>query len=185
MPECTHDPAPRAEAPVDQVAEVPLPFKFARDLPWLAAALHETGVVELAGGEHNPRIVWYHSHTSLHADTDEVPWCSSFACAMLEEAGWASPRSAAARAWLDWGEPLPAPTLGSVVVLSRSGNRRAWVPGREPQGPGHVGFFLGGTRDLMAVLGGNQSNRVKLSFYPRLRLLGVRWPKGTDRKNRA
>jgi hypothetical protein len=39
---------------------------------------------------------------------------------------------------------------------------------------GHVGFYAGHDDDLVEVLGGNQSNTVKVSRYKRDELLGVR-----------
>ena len=113
----------------------------------------EIGVKEIAGAEDNPRILEYKKSTPLVADThDEVPWCSSFVCWVLEQAGIKSTGSAMARSFLKWGFPVKDPFPGCVVVLKR-GNPPA----------GHVGFFKfrkspGG---WVHVLGGNQSDQVQ------------------------
>ncbi len=46
---------------------------------WMKIALAELGVHENSlPGHQNQRIIQYHAATSLKAQTDEVPWCSSF-----------------------------------------------------------------------------------------------------------
>src|SRR5512138_3265083 len=123
--------------------------------------------MEVAGRRHNARILEYHSATRLRATEDEVAWCSSFACWCMEQAGVPSTRSAAARSWLEWGEPLDAPRPGAVAVFTRGANPNQ----------GHMGFVIGAeaTGDIW-LLGGNQDNAVSVKLYPRGRLLGLRWP---------
>ena len=138
--------------------------------PWMGHALHEfaRGVKEFTGPADNPRIVHYHSHTSLAATDDEVPWCSSFACCCLEcGAELASPCSARARDWLGWGKATEA-RYGAIVVLRRGTSKTQ----------GHVGFFLDWTPgpEGLFVLSGNQSNQVSLHVAPRTSVLGYRWP---------
>ena len=57
---------------------------------WLEIAEREmeTGVEEGPQEEDNPRILEYHSTTTLHADEDSVPWCSSFVNWCMTEAGY-------------------------------------------------------------------------------------------------
>jgi uncharacterized protein (TIGR02594 family) len=47
--------------------------------PWLATAQREVGTKEASGNADNPRILEYHSATSLGARDDAVAWCSAFA----------------------------------------------------------------------------------------------------------
>jgi hypothetical protein len=42
------------------------------------------------------------------------------------------------------------------------------------EAPGHVGFYAGRFDGFIEVLGGNQSDTVKVSRYPSKSLLGVR-----------
>ena len=143
------------------------------EAPWfeIAIAFERMGVIEIPGSRHHPLIVWFHAQTSLKATTDEVPWCSSFACAVMEMSGIRSPRSAAARSWLDWGEPLDKPRPGCVVVFNRAS---ATNPNAA-----HVAFFWAprGEDRRIDVLGGNQRNRVCVAPYLLADVIGYRWPK--------
>jgi uncharacterized protein (TIGR02594 family) len=148
--------------------------------PWLEVARAELGVSEVAGAAHNPRILMYHSATTLHATADEVAWCSSFVNWCMQRAGVAGTRSAAARSWLQWGTPLSVPRVGAVMIYSddaRGGSA------------GHVGFFvvprgfhpmpwIRTDRTFDEILGGNQRNQVCVQPRPRQKLIGIRWPAG-------
>ena len=59
------------------------------------------------------------------------------------------------------GLPWPSPSIpeGAVVVLS----------------PNHVGFFSGLEGDRVFLLGGNQSDRVDRTPFPRSQVVAVRW----------
>lgn len=135
------------------------------DCPWLPIAMAELGVREAPGDADNPRIVEYHQATTLRATDDEVPWCSAFACWVMQRAGVSSARSAAARSWLTWGQSSPL-RPGAVVVLSRGTN----------PAQGHVGFALAWNDALVWLLGGNQGDAVSVAAYRRERVVGVRWP---------
>lgn len=124
----------------------------------------EIGQKEIAGAGNNPRIVEYHQTTSLKATTDEVSWCSSFVNWCVTKAGQKGTNSAAARSWLRWGEQLKQPVEGCVVVFKR---------GAPPSG--HVGFFVKSDGVNVWVLGGNQSDQVKItSVYKVADVLGYR-----------
>jgi len=134
---------------------------------FLEIAERELGTKEIKGGEHNPRVVEYHQATSLGASDDETPWCSSFVAWVVEQAGVVGTNSAAARSWLDWGVPVDTPEPGCIVVLKRGNS--SWQ--------GHVGFYAGETESAVEILGGNQSDEVNLTLYPKTRVLGYRVPK--------
>lgn len=137
---------------------------------WLMRARREIGVKERVGSMHNARIIEYHDATRLHAQEDEVPWCSAFACWVMEKSGIASTRSAAARSWLAWGIDLAEPRPGCIAVLER----------KTPSNPNaaHVGFYVGGdlATENILVLGGNQANQVCIKPYQRTRVMAYRWP---------
>lgn len=124
-------------------------------------------------------------------ENDEVPWCSAFLnyCAWLLRL----PRSKhlAARSWLSVGKPIAmhdAEPKYDVVIFARPSRNKASFPGPEAGSvqdgfpPGHVGLFAGldwregfaAKNQLVQVLGGNQSNRVGISYYPMSRILGAR-----------
>jgi uncharacterized protein (TIGR02594 family) len=123
----------------------------------------EVGQKEIAGAENNPRIVEYQQAVDLHATDDETPWCSSFVNWCNMQAGVARTKSAAARSWLQWGVKVDPPQEGDVIILKR---------GNPPSG--HVGFFVKSADGLVYVLGGNQSDQVKISAYKRDDVLGYR-----------
>ncbi len=137
------------------------------EAPWLKLAVKEIGVKEIIGVKHNPKIIKYHQSTILKATEDEISWCSAFVCWVIESYGMESTRSAAARSWLNWGEPTKYPYSGCIAVFSRGSEK--WM--------GHVGFYIGETDSHVKVLGGNQGNSVSIREYPKSRLLSYRIPK--------
>ncbi|MCB9234630.1 MAG: TIGR02594 family protein [Bacteroidia bacterium] len=120
--------------------------------PWLSVAEGEIGVTEIAGSKHNPRVIEYHSTTGGFKD-DETPWCASFVTWVLKSAGKSSTGSASALSYRSYGTKLDKPAYGAIAVFSHGG------------GKGHVGFVVGKQGDKILVLGGNQSNMVKVSAY--------------------
>jgi uncharacterized protein (TIGR02594 family) len=142
------------------------------NFPWMRVALQEVGQHELTGPAHNHRILLYHTATG-HAQSDEVPWCSSFANWCMKQAGIHGSGQPNARSWLAWGTGLSVtdPSYGCIVVFSRPPN--AWT--------GHVGFYVGTAAGDICVLGGNQGNAVRLKNYPWSHWLGFRWPTGYPR----
>lgn len=142
---------------------------------WLTIARQEIGQQEVAGPEDNPRIVEYQRATTLRATDDETPWCAAFVGWCLERAGVPSTRSARARSYEEWGRPvsMTAPVPGCIAVFWR---------GSKDSGQGHVGFYVGGSvaAGSVDVLGGNQSNSVKVSTYGTDKLLGFRWPEDSQ-----
>lgn len=99
-----------------------------------------------------------------------IPWCAAWANKVLADAGIQGTDSLMARSFLAWGQPVTGmPKIGDVVVLRRGRNRYA----------GHVGFFYGFVDDAngvqkIAVLGGNQGQAVKISYYPITRVIAYR-----------
>lgn len=164
-------------APVDDETAPPMdsdtPTAAMIEAPWYGKAKGELGVSEVKGKLHNnSRILDYHRSTTLSkklASTDETPWCSSFVNWCVEGSGLKGTDSAMARSWLKWGAKLETPQEGCIVVFAR--------PSAGPNS-GHVAFFVKETAERIRVLGGNQSNQVKESYYGKDDLLGYRWPKG-------
>ena len=141
---------------------------------WMNIARGEMGQREIAGGRDNPRIVEYHRSTSLRAGDDETPWCSSFVNWTLEKAGYTGTDSAAAISWRYWGESvagLGQGRQGDVVVLRNKATGR-----------NHVGFLDHAGGGKVTLLGGNQSDQVKLSSFDlgSYEVIAVRRPPGSD-----
>ena len=163
--------------PVDEETATPMdgetPDAAMVNAPWYGKAKGELGISEVKGKLHNnSRILDYHRSTTLSkklASTDETPWCSSFVNWCVEGSGLKGTDSAMARSWLKWGTKLERPQEGCIVVFAR--------PSAGPNA-GHAAFFVKETAERIRVLGGNQSNQVKESYYGKDDLLGYRWPKG-------
>lgn len=123
----------------------------------------ELGQSEISGSKDNARIVYYHSFTTLKATDDETPWCASFVCAALENAGFKSTRSAAAKSYATYGVAGDG-SVGDIAVFKRPGGH-------------HVAFinkkYVKGSA-LVNVLGGNQSNKVRVSDYEAANLIAIR-----------
>ena len=131
----------------------------------LLAALKEVGQAEIPGEKNNPRIIHYHSHTTLNSKNEEDSWCSSFANFAVAQAGLVGTKSAAARSWLKWGRATDTPSQGCIVIFWRE-SPDSWK--------GHVALYVSETPTHICVLGGNQNNEVNISKYPKSQLLGYR-----------
>lgn len=140
---------------------------------WLEVAFAELAehVAEIPGLAANQRIIAYDAVTTLSATSDEVPWCSAFVCWCMEQAGIPSTRSAMARSWLQWkdGGHIEHFRMGAIAVLARG------APGSNQ---GHVGFALATRAGKIALLAGNQGNRISVEWFPFDRVVGLRWPNG-------
>lgn len=134
---------------------------------WLAVAYREIGQEEIAGPQNNPRIIEYLASVgnTQGLQDDEIDWASAFVEWSLRQAGIAGPRSMEPSAWLNWGRTIPEPELGCVVVFSF-------------KGLGHVGFYVKTERNSLYILGGNQSDAVKISRYAKKDAVGYRMPAG-------
>lgn len=140
-------------------------MSLTKEYPWMIIAKNEIGTKEIAGNQHNQRIVQYHSTTTLKATTDEVPWCSSFVNWVLLKAGLSITRSAAARSWLKYGVPCKL-QYGCIVITKRGNSPTA----------GHVGFCVRHDDKHVYLLGGNQSDNVKISRFMRTSVIDTRMP---------
>lgn len=132
------------------------------------------GIEEIGGSVDNPQIMAMLKLDSAWPSNDEVPWCSGFANYICWLARLPRSKSLLARSWLNIGVgiDLDQAEPGDIIIIKRGkGNQ----PGPEnTTAPGHVGFYAGMSGDLIEILGGNQSDTVKISRYPAVRLLGVR-----------
>lgn len=134
--------------------------------PWLAVAVKEIGIKEYVGaGVNHPRIQAYlatvNGLSALDKSTDETAWCSCFVNWCVEQVEISGTDSAWAKSWGNWRKAVAIPDAktGDIVVFDRSS---ATAPG------GHVSFFIEAnpaTGEVL-VLGGNQSDSVRYSWYP-------------------
>ena len=103
-------------------------------------------------------------------DPARTPWCAAFANSILAKNGYDTTDSLLARSFLEYGVPTKDPEEGDIVVLKRGKSK--WA--------GHVGFYVGQVerngKTYIAVLGGNQSKSVQISYYDSKKVLGFRKP---------
>lgn len=151
----------------------PPPPPDTESAPWMKHAKAEVDQTEIPGSRHNPRIIEYHATTTLKATADETPWCSSFVNWALKQSNIKGTNSAAAISWMKWGKATGA-INGAVTVIynSKAANSSLSSSGN------HVGFLVQETATHYVLLGGNQSDKVKVSFFPKKSwaLRGYRWP---------
>lgn len=87
-----------------------------------------------------------------------VPWCAAFVNGILRQTGRQGTGSNAAVSFAKYKSPTKTPKKGDIVVMR-----------------GHVGFFQSFVgKGRVAVLGGNQSNRVKISAFSTRKVLSYR-----------
>ena len=130
-------------------------------------ALSQIGIEEIEGGQDNPEVLKYFDEIGFDGSKlkDETAWCSAFVNWVAKKAGLEYSGKLTARSWLKVGKPVENPQLGDVVIFWRE-SIDSWK--------GHVGLFIRQGKDDIFVLGGNQDNAVRISEYPKDRLLGYR-----------
>ena len=132
----------------------------------LNIALSQFGIKEIVGSRHNKEVLKYFKEIGFDwVQDDETAWCSAFANWVAKKAGADHSGKLNARSWLTVGDAVESPELGNIVVLWRV-KPSSWK--------GHVGFFIRETENLIYILGGNQQNQVKITAYPKSRLLEYR-----------
>lgn len=136
-------------------------------LEWMNWLEARKGMAEVPGPTDNSNIIDMFKHTTYKASHDEVPWCAACACSALEETGYASPHSATAATFINYGTPCEL-IPGCIVVFK-------WASGEH-----HVTFCHHVVdKNYVACLGGNQSNQIKISLYERKYIVATRWPNKT------
>jgi uncharacterized protein (TIGR02594 family) len=140
----------------------------------MAVAVKEMGVTEIAGPQHNPRILeYFQACNASWVKDDETPWCGAFVGFVMRQCGYDLPdQPLRARDWLNWGKEISDPIPGCIVVFRRGSNPET----------GHVGFVQQISSDgkMLFVLGGNQGNRVCVEAFRTKDVLGYRIPDDYD-----
>lgn len=154
-------------------APAPQAAKRIKALPWLDEAWSCYGIREVAGKASNPEILDWADDLDVHYPGDDVPWCGLFVGHCIGSTLTHEPLPAnvlGARQWLKFGVRLDGgPRLGAVLVFWR-GSPGGWQ--------GHVGFYVAEDDHAYHVLGGNQTDMVRVSRVAKDRLIdgGARWP---------
>ena len=92
---------------------------------------------------------------------DGTAWCAAFVNWCLMRTGKRGTRSASSGSFRCQGREALPPQPGDIAVFKKHGFS-------EPcEGQGHVGFFISRQGEDLTILGGNQHDCVRTSFYPR------------------
>ena len=139
-------------------------------------AQREIGLRETPGPRSTPRIIELRriAGCTLQGDDGAVAWCKIFVNAVLAMAAIPIAKDWMARSIER--DPnfvrLNGPAYGAIVSFWR---------GSRGGGLGHTGFYVGETATRVRVLGGNQSDAVRLAFFakgsPSFELVGYYWPR--------
>lgn len=135
------------------------PVKLIKSTPWMNTAQQELGQKEIAGSKANPRIMAYHKAAKYAAKDDSGgvnAWCASFIAWVMTQNGYQPVHHAmGAKSWTHFGKKIKSPVYGAIAIKSRKGG-------------GHVAFVVGRSRDnkYLYMLGGNQSDMVRVTRYP-------------------
>jgi len=133
---------------------------------WVRFAYGEIGQAEIFGPKNNPRIVSYMRSIGEPEDfqDDRDDWSSGFAEWALNGVGINGPKNNNPIAWANWGTKLEKPVRGCVVIFSFDGLK-------------HVAFYIEDDGEgFIKVLGGNQSDAVKISRYAKKDVIAYRMP---------
>jgi len=133
----------------------------------LENAFAEYGIKEISGKVDNPEVLKYFDEMGYDGTKlkDETAWCSAFMNYVAKKSGLKFTGKLDARSWLKIGREVITPKQGDVVILWRV-SPKDWR--------GHVGIYIREANGWIYILGGNQSNQVKITAYPKKRLLGYR-----------
>jgi uncharacterized protein (TIGR02594 family) len=100
-------------------------------------------------------------------DPVKTPWCAAFVNGVLNLMGLPGTGSNTAKSFTKYKQGTTSPEKGDIVVLRRKGGSGA-----------HVGIFNGfvvrNGKKMVAVLGGNQSNKVSVAYYPTSKVITYR-----------
>jgi len=157
--------------------------------PWLSVMRTLTGTKEVPGPGANPVIVgmtdeikrkWpdvpgMAAYCDLPAwNSDETAWCGVAAGYCVTEAGFMPPFGPTDTTRFGWADSfrtspdyvrLSGYVPGAIVVMKRSGGN-------------HVTFFESESGSNINCRGGNQSNSVNVTSFPKSGVTGIMWPKG-------
>lgn len=141
----------------------------------LEIARQYLGLEEVPGPGFNAKIkgmwldlpggAWYWN-TLGKQDDSLLPWCGMFMATVMKASKIVFPAQyASARAWIKWGTHIEFPCVGAIVIFER--------------GPtsGHIGIIDGQDESgNLRVIGGNQKDGVRYSYFKRDRVLAYILP---------
>jgi uncharacterized protein (TIGR02594 family) len=110
----------------------------------------------------------FNEQLALLINPQHTAWCAAFANAILVQTGHAFSGSIETMSFMRYGQPVKQPAQGDIVIL-RGVSRRSLT---------HVGFLVGSAmvngQLYYKVLGGNQSNSVRVSMFAASKVIAIR-----------
>lgn len=133
--------------------------------PWMAEMHRKMGLHEVR--DNSALSAWLRQFGRFLGNPRDLPWCgdaveSCVAKVLPEEPLPSNPFFA--QAWGKFGVDAKGPVVGSIGVIR-------WTPSS-----GHVGIVAGVDGSRVNLLGGNQSNSINVSSFPRNKFIAFRWP---------
>jgi len=130
-------------------------------------ALHDNGLAEFSGSASAPRIrtAILAAAKWLNPDDSKTAWCGCIRGLWGIETGTGvPPEHYRAASWAKWGKAVPdlnAAVKGDTIVMTRPGGN-------------HVCLYVKHDNNYVWAFGGNQSDMVKTSRFPRDRVTHIR-----------
>jgi uncharacterized protein (TIGR02594 family) len=150
-------------------ATVPAPVESMP--PWMAEMHRKMGLHEVR--DNAVLSAWLKIGRFL-GNPARLPWCGDAVESVIAKTLPAEPLPANpffAQAWAKFGVDTVVPLVGSIGVI------------RWNASSGHVGIVAGIEGNTVYLLGGNQSNAINVSGFPRSKFIAFRWPKTYPRKS--
>lgn len=143
--------------------------------PWMIEARRLLGTREVPGPGNNPKIMGWAKDLDQWYPGDDTPWCGLFVAHCMAKGAPNEPQNfnrLGAREWLKYGKPVlnGVVPLGAIIVFWRTHKTDSWH--------GHVALATGVSSKAVRVIGGNQSDAVSETWFPKDRILGIRVPNG-------
>jgi len=107
--------------------------------------------------------------SAAQMENDDTAWCSCFMNWCVEKAQINGTNSASAQSWKRWRNAKPPESvLAGSDVAAKIGDVAVWERVGAGSGKGHVSIYIATNDDQqnILVLGGNQRNSVRYSWYP-------------------
>ncbi|MGF0540577.1 peptidoglycan-binding protein [Agrobacterium sp. ES01] len=133
--------------------------------PWMAEMYRRMGLHEVRD---NAALTAFLKLGKFLGDPKSLPWCGDAVESCLAKVLPNEPLPSNpfwAQAWANFGIDAEVPIVGAIGVIRWSASS------------GHVGMVAGVSGDKINLLGGNQSNAINISSFPRSKFIAFRWPK--------
>jgi uncharacterized protein (TIGR02594 family) len=138
--------------------------------PWMAEMHRKMGLHEVR--DNAVLSAWLKIGRAL-GNPASLPWCGDAVESCIAKTLPSEPLPANpffAQSWASWGTDTIVPIVGAIGPI------------RWTASSGHVGIVAGIEGSTVYLLGGNQSNAINVSGFPRSKFIGFRWPKTYPRK---